>query len=682
VGAGPSSALEPLELRAAVRLPEETRSLGEAPGAQDPRWSRPALAAVAALAGLLMTWGLARNGYANSYYSSAVMTASRSWSAFGLDSLDPSGLVSLDKPPLSIWMMALSARIFGFSSLSMLLPNALCGIASVVVLHQLVKRSLGPRVAILSALALALTPVVIVVSRCNNPDALLMLLLICAAWAATRAIESGRTRDVVVCAGLLGLAFNTKMLQAFLVLPAMGIAFQTAGPGTPRRRLGQLAIGAATVLAASAAWVGVMMLIPPGHRPWVGDTTSNSWWQLIFGANGVGRLGGELNMPSAGGGRGLLRLFNAQNGGQVAWLLPLAGVGLVTGLWMARGMPRRDPRRAALLLWSIWALVHFAVFALALNLFHPYYTSALAPAIAVLAAAGAVLLWDRAPRSSACVGGLAGAILVTGGVAVVELRRVAGFVPWLAWVISGLAVVAAVAVAARLTRGTVPSPSSASPGNRPQRFGRSWGRLAAVAGIASVLAGPAAYSIATVGHPVTGVDPVAGPVAPQPPAPGGSAGLLVPARGGGSVFGRLPVARPPATGAAGTVSTARLLAYLEARLGSARYLVAATGSQVAAPIMLTSGRPVVTMGGFSGGDPPPSVDQLRRLIATGQLRFVLGESDGTRAALERAGPSLGGHRARARWVGAHCQRVILTGTGAQAGVRDSQPWLYDCAGRG
>src|SRR5712692_5873193 len=416
----------------------------------DPAWSRPALLGVGALAGLLMCWSLTSNGYGNPYYAEAVAAGTQSWSAFFSGALDVSGYVGYDKTPLAIWMMALSGRLFGFSSLSMLLPNALCGVASVLVLHNVVKRTLGPRAAIIAALLLALSPVALLMARFNNPDALLVLLLVCSAWAAVRAIESGRTRHIVLCGVLVGLAFNTKMLQAYLVVPALGLTFLGAAPGTVRRRLAQLAAGAAAMVAVSEAWVAAMSLIPASQRPWVADTTSNSWWDLIVNANGLDRASGAAAPGGGGfgGDTGVLRLFNEQIGGQIAWLLPLAAVGLLVGLWLHRRRPRTDPARASYVLWGTWALVHAVAFS-SLTVLHPYYTSALAPAVAALAAGGLVALWDRSRTQGWAAGVLAASVLGSSVLAFALLDRTPSFTPWLRWTVLLLGIAAAVAVLVR-----------------------------------------------------------------------------------------------------------------------------------------------------------------------------------------------------------------------------------------
>jgi 4-amino-4-deoxy-L-arabinose transferase-like glycosyltransferase len=495
-----------------------------------PAWSRPLLWLVAVLAGVLTFWGLTRNGYANTYYSEAAQAASHSWKAWLTNAVDTSGSDSLDKGPLSNMLMGLSGRLFGFSTFSMLAPEALCGVGAVLLLHNTVKRTLGHRAAILAALILALTPIFVAMSRFNNPDALLVLLEVAAAWALVRALQSRRTRDVLLCGVFVGLAFNVKMLQAYLIVPGLALTLLIAGQGTIRRRLAQLLAGGAAMFSVSFVWYGTMMLIPAADRPWVGDTTDNSWFSLIFGANGLSRVSGESSGlgggANFGGAAGPLRLFNSIVGGQIAWLLPLAVVGLALGLWAYRRAPRTDLRRSAYLLWGGWAFVSWAVFSFSKGIFHPYYTTALAPAVAALAAGALVVLWDRSRESVAWSVALAAGLAGTVALAAMLLDRATGFVPYLAPAIMVIAVLAACALL--LARAT-PLLGSTSIRNNVAV-------AATTAGLVAMLAGPTAYSLATVGKTLSGGDPLAGPVSAELGGFGGG-GRSAPAGFPGAAFG-------------------------------------------------------------------------------------------------------------------------------------------------
>ncbi len=630
----------------------------------DPAWSRPLLWLVALLAGALTFWGLTRNGYANTYYAEAAQAASHSWKAWLTNAVDTSGSDSLDKGPLSNMLMGLSGRLFGFSTFTMLAPEALCGVGAVLLLHNTVKRTLGHRAALLAALILALTPIFVAMSRFNNPDALLVLLEVAAAWALVRALQSGRTRDVLLCGVFVGLAFNVKMLQAYLIVPGLALTLLIAGRGTIRRRLAQLLAGGAAMFFVSFLWYATMMLIPAADRPWVGDTTDNSWFSLIFGANGLSRVSGEGTVTGArgggvfGGASGPLRLFNSIVGGQIAWLLPLALVGLLLGLWTYRRAPRTDLRRSTYLLWGGWALVSWLVFSFSQGLFHPYYTTALAPAVAVLAAGALVALWDRSRDSIGWSVALAAALVGTAALAAALLDRAGGFVPFLAPAVMATAVLAACALL--LARGTSLL-GSASARNKVAM-------AAAVAALFAMLAGPTAYSLATVGKTLSGGNPLAGPRSaelggggPGGGAPGAGSGGRGLRAGGGPGFvglrppaggvpsGGVPGGAPPAGSQAGAGGPPNLfgngvragsgtssgtdvgkvlLSYLKAHQGKARYLVAAVGSGTAGPIALQSGREVIDMGGFMGSDPAPSMAKLKGFIDSGQLHYVLLSGDG------------------------------------------------------
>jgi len=652
------------------RLP--TRPAAAAGAAGDPRWARPALVAVLALAAVLCLWNLTISGTSNDYYAAAVKSASVDWKAWFFGSLDPGSFITVDKPPLSLWMMGLSARVFGFSSFSMLLPDALCTIAAVGLLHATVKRAFGPAAGLAAALALATTPITIAIARVNNPDALLILLLVASAFFTQKAIANGRTRPLLIAGALVGLAFMTKMLQGWMIVPALGAAYLFAGPPKLGTRIAQLAGAFATMVLVSAAWP-VAVTLWPGSKPYIGGSTNGSVWNLIFGYNGFGRLtgdesgtGGGGGSPTFGGVAGLWRMFNEQVGGQVAWLLPLAGVSLLAGLWLTRRAPRTDARRAGLILFGVWALVHVLVFSTAKGIFHPYYVSALAPAVAALAGIGVIMMakWAREAWAGAAV--LAATIAGTAWLAVSLLQRTADFAP---------ALRIAIPVAALLATGGIVALRAGA--------GRIRGLLAAtaVAGAVALAAGPASYAVANVGHALDGNNVLAGPSSVSSGGFGGGAGGMrgggAPGGGGQPPSGTRPTGTPPGGGTAagggtapagtaraggggmgggGSIS-ASVIAYLEAHQGSAKYLFAASGSQTTASVIIATGKPVVTIGGFGGSDPAPTVAQLADMVAKGELRYVLISADGG------GGPGGGGgSSALTTWVKAHGKAVTAVTT--------------------
>jgi 4-amino-4-deoxy-L-arabinose transferase-like glycosyltransferase len=365
------------------------------------RIPRPELVGLLALAGVLDLWALSRNGWANDYYSAAVRSMASSWHAFLYGAFDPAGVMTVDKPPLALWVQALSVRAFGFHSLSILVPQALMGVATVGLTYDLVRRRFGRAAGFVGGLALALTPVTVAISRHNNPDALLVLCCVAAVWCLVRALEDGRTRWLVLCGICAGLGFETKMGAALLVVPALAVAYLWVAPRGRLVALRQLVAGGAAMVVVGGAWPLLMALTPAATRPWISGTSDNSIWSLIFGYNGLGRLDGQAGGPGGGfggggggpfgGGAGLGRLFNAALGGQAGWLL---GFALVAGpgLLAATRLRRADARTGWLLAVGGSALTCAIAFSFAQGIFHPYYVSELAPFLAALVGGGAALV--------------------------------------------------------------------------------------------------------------------------------------------------------------------------------------------------------------------------------------------------------------------------------------------------
>jgi 4-amino-4-deoxy-L-arabinose transferase-like glycosyltransferase len=543
-----------------------------------PAWSLPARAGIFGLAGFLYSWNLSRNGIGNVYYAAAVKSGVESWKAFFFGSLDPGSFITIDKPPAALWVMELSARMFGFSSWSMLLPEALAGVATVMVLYHLVRRWFGEPAAVLASLGLALTPVAVVIFRFNDPDAFITLLLVLATWACWHAIESGKTRGLVLSGLLVGLAFLTKSLDAFLIVPALGLSYLCCGPPRLARRIGQLGWGAMALVVSSGWWVAVVELWPKGTRPYIGGSSNNSAVNLIFGYNGISRITGSGPVILADGGQGLFRMFDFELGGQISWFLLLAVVGAVGGFSLTKGRTRTDRDRAGFILWGSMFLTYFAVFDDARGLFHPYYTVVMAPAVAALAGAGAVALWQLGRRSLRWAWVLPMTIVLSVLWADELLVRPPSYGLWLGLTAGIAGVVAAFALFLTLTN----------------RLWPSWrGVVAGTMAAAAILAGPLAYSLTSVNN-VTTSPATAGPV---------------------------EATRSSSDRSDDSVSH-RLVNYLEQHRGSATYLVAVTGSTTAAPFVLQSGQPVIAMGGYLGWDPTPTIGVFRHLVSTGMLRYV------------------------------------------------------------
>ncbi len=471
---------------------------------EDPVWVRPSLFALLIGTGVLYLWGLDRSGWGNSFYAAAVQAGTKSWKAFFFGSSDASNFITVDKPPAALWVMEISARIFGVNSWSVLAPQALEGVATVGVLYATVRRVCRPGAALLAGAVLALTPVATLMFRFNNPDALLTLVLTGAAYATVRAVESGRTKWMVLAGALVGFGFITKMMQAFILLPVLALVYLLAGPPKLGRRILQLIYTGIALVVSAGWWVAAVQLTPAADRPYVGGSTDNSELNLIFGYNGFGRLSGNETGSVGGGfgagrGGGSLwgpvgwnRLFMKEMGGQISWLIPGALIGLLAVLWITRRAPRTDRVRAAFLIFGGWLLLTGAVLSFAQGIIHPYYTVVLAPAVGALVGMGASTLWARRaqvfPRLA-----LAAAIVATIAWAFVVLGWSPTWNPALRWVILGVGVVAALAIAlAPRARGVL---------------------AAGIAGfgVASIIAAPAAYSLTTANTPHQGAIPSAGP---------------------------------------------------------------------------------------------------------------------------------------------------------------------------
>src|SRR5690348_15357899 len=361
----------------------------------NPRWVRPAVLALLAATAVLYLWGLGSSGWANDYYAAAAQAGTQDWKAWLFGSLDAGNAITVDKPPAALWVMGLFGRLFGFSAFTMLLPEALMGVGAVGLLFATVRRTSGPVAGLIAGAALALTPVATLMFRFNNPDALLVLLLVAAAYCMVRAIETASTRWIALVGVVVGFAFLTKMLQAFLIVPGLALAFLVAAPVGIWTRISKLLVAAAAMVVSAGWYIALVSVWPAGARPYIAGSTDNSLLQLAFGYNGIQRItgneGGGHGFGGPGGANlffgghpGIGRLFGPSMGVEASWLLPAALIGLAAGLWFSRRTARTGGVRAGLLLWGGWLLVTAAVFSFMDGTVHPYYTVALAPAVAAL----------------------------------------------------------------------------------------------------------------------------------------------------------------------------------------------------------------------------------------------------------------------------------------------------------
>jgi 4-amino-4-deoxy-L-arabinose transferase-like glycosyltransferase len=627
---------------------------------------------------LLYLWDLSRNGYANDFYAAAVQAGTKSWKAFFFGSFDSASFITVDKTPASLWVDEISGRIFGFGTWSLLAPQAVEGVLSVLLLFAAVRRWFGPAAGLISGAVLALTPAAALIFRFNNPDALLVLLMTAAGYCVQRALERDRTRWIVLAGLLLGFAFLTKMMQAFLVLPGFGLAYLWAGPTRIWRRLWQLLAGLGGVLAGAGWWVLIAELTPAADRPYFGGSTNNNILQLALGYNGLGRLDGTETGSIGGGGgggggtafggaTGIFRLFGSEFGGQVAWLIPAALLSLAALLWVSRRAARTSRVRAFALLWGGWLVVTGLVFSFMQGIIHPYYMVALAPAIGALVGVGAISLWQSglglAGRLCAAIG-----VLGSGIWAYELLDRTADWLPWLRWTVLLAGLLGAISVLA------VPM----------LRERQALACLPLGFALIAGLGGPLAYSLDTVNTTHTGSIPSAGPTVAGSfggPGGGGFGGDGFGGRpGGGTGTGtgtgtgmgtgtgtgtggmRGGFGGPGGTGGGGmgglsgstTVSSA-LIRLLEQDASKYKWIAATEGTQSGAPIELaTGGDAVMAIGGFNGTDPAPALAEFEAMVAKHEIHYYVGES----------GNSFGGGAGSssiASWVAAHFKAETVGG---------------------
>ncbi|MFD7436885.1 ArnT family glycosyltransferase [Streptomyces sp. NPDC059861] len=637
---------------------------------EDPRWVRPAFLAALLAVGALYTWNLTASGYANSFYSAAVQAGSQSWKAFFFGSLDAANAITVDKPPASLWPMALSVRLLGLNSFAILFPQVLMAVGTAGVLYASVRRRFSAFAGLLTVAVLALTPVAALMFRFNNPDAALALLMATAVHCTQRALEKARTRWLVWAGVAIGLAFLVKTLQAFLILPVLALVYVVLAPTTVRRRIGQVLLAGLAMVVAGGWWVAVVELWPASSRPYVGGSQNNSFMELTFGYNGLGRINGEeTGSVGGGGGRGggwgetgWDRMFGAGIGGQISWLIPAALILLVAALVLTRRLRRADVTRAAFLLWGGSLLITMVIFSFMRGIFHEYYTVALAPYIAPLVGMGAALLWQERGRTWVSLT-LAAATTATAAWGYVLLNRSSDYLPWLKWVVLVVGPTAALGLVFlnRLAR----------------RPALAVVALAAVTG----LAGPAAYTLTTLGEGHTGSIVTAGPSV-QGGMGGGPRGGDT---GGGPGGGGFPgggqnqgqgqgqgqgqdggMGGPPTGGTgglpnqqgqnsrnrqgdtlpgggtregaggmggvggildgAGVTDEAKEL--LEKDAGDHTWVAAAVGAQNAASHQLATGDPVMAIGGFNGTDPSPTLAEFQQYVADGRIHYFVAGGGG------------------------------------------------------
>ena len=588
------------------------------------------------LTAVMYLWNITINAMGNQFYAGAAQAGSKDWEALLFGSLDAQNFITVDKPPVSQWVMGLSGQIFGFSSASMLVPEALMAVTTVALLYAVVRRISGPNTALLAGGALALTPVAALMFRFNNPDAVMVLLMTAAAYCAVRALEHASARWIALAGVALGFAFLAKMLEGIMVLPAIGLVYLIAAPTSVGRRLLQLA-GALVAFLVSAGWFVVLTLLwPSSSRPYIAGSTDNNFMNLVLGYNGFARVLGKNHQfasPSIAGAsagtkfrlkesfdfmgdqvEGLRRLFTGEFGFEIGWLLPGA---LVAGVLVivARGRAARtDPVRAGAILFGVWVLVDGLVLSFMHTKIPPYYCMSLAPAAAALFAIGVHEMWGR--RSS-WLGriGLTSLVAVTGVWSWWLLGNNGEWLPPLRWTVLVLTLG---------TAGLLLFPFS-------ERRGR-WAPAVLAVGVIAAMAGSASYAIATIGQPHTGPMVMAGPASNQ--------------------FGQ----RSP--GQWLNVANPQLDALL--RGTHTRWSAAILRSSSAASLELSSGTSVMAIGGFPGNDPVPTLQQFQDDVANHRIGYYVDP-------VNLPGPGLHGyggqqHADIAHWVQNHFSPIKVGST--------------------
>ena len=665
--------------------PPRLRSSAHVSRVHAPRPQHLALAAIVSLSGVLELVRLGQNGYANVYYSAAVRSMLRSWHNFFFVAADPNGLITVDKPPLGLWLQALSAKVFGFAPLSLLVPEALCAVLAVVLLYRIMAPRFGVVAALAGAFALAVFPSFVVVSRDNGVDPLLILLMLAACGAGLAAIDSGRLRWLLWCGVLAGLAFNTKSLAALLCIPGIAVGYLACAPGSLRRRAAQLLAAGAVFLIVSFSWMTIVQLTPAAQRPFIGSTLANSEFQLTVGYNGFGRVGGQqggqgttvryltsrqvlpLNRPGVnsprsaverqyfashplsrvhkpatpaprvvtpgrhraakpipfGGPRGPLRIFGPGLGGQAGWLVPLALIGMLAVALTLRA--RSDRRTAGLFVLGGWFLVELATLDISKGIVHPYYSSALGPGLAAMAGAGVVAIASlvRSQKSRRALRGFLLAVAAVAGTVAAQLVLINREGDPLWWRIPLVAVCLGALIAIPLSR--------------------SRSAVAVAVAVGAMLVAPMVFSFSVWLAPVNGTFPAAGPYSYAGP---GGLGVSVK-----------------------TAATDRaLINYIDTHGGTEPYALFTQSSDQASPLIVL-GLHASAEGGYNTTDPALSVARLATLVAEGRARYFLigGPYD------QRGGNSAA---TAARWVCPEIPEIIWAANSFGNGS-----FLLDCKGQ-
>ncbi|RAX18497.1 glycosyl transferase [Pseudarthrobacter sp. AG30] len=566
------------------------------------RWERIALVGLLAATAASFLWGLDRNGWANPYYSAAALAGSQDWKAFFFGSLDAGNLITVDKPPLSIWIMALSVRLFGLNSWSLLVPQALMGIATTWLIYKIIRRNLAAAPALLGGLIYATTPVVVLMSRYNNPEPLMGLLTVATTYFVVRAIESNRWSWFLLSGAALGLGFMAKQIQAFLPIPAFALAIVLCGAGTIGSRIRRLLGSLGALIVSGGWWLVVVDLIPAGNRPYIGGSATNSMLELTIDYNGLARFLRFSTNPATGAAPtsedlspssydgGLSRLFNANFAPEGAWLLftALTCTLALVMLWRQSGNVSKS--KTGLMTISVtWLATTYIVLSFMGTMTHTYYVFSLAAPIALVIPMGVALLWKLRGRLIPRTMGVV-LLLGTGYVATRIFEYSNG---WGSWPLGAIALTLLAAAGWLLAAS------------------RFQVRLTLVLVGIVLIWGPLATDTITLSTPHSGTNPLSGPVGNNP---GTLSAHLDAARRGDP-----PLARQLGFGAEPSPEvTALLQNATESEWAAATYT-----AQNAAQYQLSSQRPVIALGGWLGTDPAPTLDQFKSMVSSKRIAYFI-----------------------------------------------------------
>ncbi|MBA2396506.1 MAG: glycosyltransferase family 39 protein [Ktedonobacteraceae bacterium] len=677
-----------------------------------PLWQRLLLGVVILISLFMNFFQLGQSGFGNLFYASGVRSMLDSWHNFFFVSYDPGGFVTIDKPALGFWLQTISAKLFGFTPFSIYLPQALSGVCAIILLYFLVKRHFGVVAGLLAALALAVSPISVVTNRNNTIDSTLALALLLGAWAVLRAAETGKLRWLLLSAAFVGIGFNIKMAEAYLVIPAFGVLYLLAAPRTIWTRIWHLGLALLVLLAISAAWIVTVDQTPASQRPYVGSTQDNSEISLATGYNGLNRIlgrsfggggrgagrntgttttsstpagtqaggtnaGARFTVGAAfGGGGGPFRLFQASLGSQIGWLLPLAIAGMLALAWQRRWRFQVDSQQKSLLLWGMWLLTMGIYFSVE-NIAHQYYLTEMAPGVAALFGIGVVVMWQEYRQPGWRGWLLPLALLAT---AAVQLSMLSSYPTWAQWMIPLIGILCILAALVLLIARFLP---------RIRLDTRYLVPILSV-GVLALLIAPATWSAISVIQNNESSSPTAGPTASERGQGfGGALGVAAAAFGGSATEDPM------------------LIKYLEMHQGTSKFIVATASSMTADGIILATNKPVMAMGGFSGSDSILTTSKLQQLISNGTVHYFLTGGGGRGGgfnindlpeqyrdiAREFAGRGAGGFGAGqstlTTWITQHCTQVpknlwstLQSNSGSTGGIGGSgqvaASQLYDC----